>query len=234
MSGLTATETERMVELVRAVNASGVTILLIEHVMRAVMSLSQRIVVLNYGERIAAGRPEAVARDPRVIEAYLGEGESGDALLRLDGLEVAYGDMTAVRGVSLEVASGEIVALIGSNGAGKTTTLRAMGVSSARGAAASSWTARPSRARTGRDRRPRGRSRARGPPALPHAHGGREPGAGRAHPREPPPARRDPGAGLRPLPAPGRAAATRRRARSRAASSRCARSAGPSWRARAS
>ena len=50
-----------MVELVRAVNASGVTILLIEHVMRAVMSLSQRIVVLNYGERIAAGRPEAVA-----------------------------------------------------------------------------------------------------------------------------------------------------------------------------
>jgi branched-chain amino acid transport system ATP-binding protein len=49
------------------------------------------------------------------------------ALLRLDGLEVAYGDMTAVRGVSLEVAPGEIVALIGSNGAGKTTTLRAIG-----------------------------------------------------------------------------------------------------------
>jgi branched-chain amino acid transport system ATP-binding protein len=75
MSGLTEAETERIVELVRAINRRGVAILLIEHVMRAVMSLAQRIVVLNYGERIAEGRPEAIARDPRVIEAYLGDEE---------------------------------------------------------------------------------------------------------------------------------------------------------------
>ena len=79
MAGLNATETERIVELIRAVNARGIAVLLIEHVMRAVMSLSQRIVVINYGERIAEGPPDAVANDPRVVEAYLGEAYAGSA-----------------------------------------------------------------------------------------------------------------------------------------------------------
>jgi branched-chain amino acid transport system ATP-binding protein len=73
MAGLRPTETDRMVKVFRKLNDdTGVTILLIEHVMRAVMALSAHIVVVNYGKVIAEGTPEVVTRDPDVLSCYLG------------------------------------------------------------------------------------------------------------------------------------------------------------------
>ena len=74
MAGLRPTECDRLVEILAGLNRrEGLTILLIEHVMRAVMKLAQRIVVLHHGEKIAEGAPEVVVRDPAVLEVYLGE-----------------------------------------------------------------------------------------------------------------------------------------------------------------
>ena len=73
MAGLRPTETDQMVEAFRTLNREhGVTILLIEHVMRAVMALAERVYVLHHGEIIAHGTPQQVTRDPRVLESYLG------------------------------------------------------------------------------------------------------------------------------------------------------------------
>ncbi|MHB1160516.1 MAG: ABC transporter ATP-binding protein [Chloroflexota bacterium] len=73
MAGLNPTELAQMLEILRRIRAQGVTLLVIEHIMAAIMTVSERIVVLHHGEKIAEGPPKEVARDKRVIDAYLGE-----------------------------------------------------------------------------------------------------------------------------------------------------------------
>jgi branched-chain amino acid transport system ATP-binding protein len=72
-SGLTPTELDEVMDLIKQIQERGITMIVVEHIMRVIMGVSDRIVVLQYGEKIAEGMPDEIANDERVIEAYLGD-----------------------------------------------------------------------------------------------------------------------------------------------------------------
>ncbi len=135
-SGMSTEESRRMVELIQSLRAEA-GILLVEHDMDVVFRVADRITVLVDGKVLASGAPEDVRSNPEVHRAYLGDARapavepvrptpSGPVLLKLDGLQAAYGTSQVLFGVDLEVREGQLVTLLGRNGMGKTTTVHAV------------------------------------------------------------------------------------------------------------
>jgi len=81
LAGLNPTEIAQMIELVRKIRDSGISVFMIEQLMQAIMSLSDRVVVLNLGRKLAEGRPDEIVHDSNVIEAYLGFPDIVDRLM---------------------------------------------------------------------------------------------------------------------------------------------------------
>ncbi len=84
LAGLNPSEIDGMIQMVLDIRAQGITIIMIEHLMKAVMNVSDRILVLDYGEQIAEGSPSEIANHPKVIEAYLGDPKLAEKLMEED------------------------------------------------------------------------------------------------------------------------------------------------------
>jgi branched-chain amino acid transport system ATP-binding protein len=137
LAGLAAAERERVSKLVTTI-AHHIPVLIVEHDIDRVLGFSQRVTVMNQGEVLMSGTPDAVRCDARVQEVYTGSGTpavvgraagaaiEGPPLLRFERVNAFYGKSHILNDASLDVRDGEIVALLGRNGAGKSTLLKAL------------------------------------------------------------------------------------------------------------
>ncbi|RZT36500.1 branched-chain amino acid ABC transporter ATP-binding protein/permease [Cupriavidus agavae] len=139
-AGLSREDKATLGRLLRRIADSGVAVGLVEHDMSLVMDVSDSIVVIDAGQHLAAGTPEAVREDPAVRRAYLGDAAavpvrhraaSSDhaplpEVIGVSRLRAGYGAAPVLHDVDLQVREGEMVALLGANGAGKSTLMRAM------------------------------------------------------------------------------------------------------------
>ncbi len=135
-AGMNDSESNHTMELIHAIRDRGITVVVIDHHMQTMARGCDRLVVMNYGVKLAEGVPAEVTNVPEVVSAYLGAGQemeppttvpdASDEVLAFDAVSVTYGRVRALENFDLRLNRGEIVALVGANGAGKTTALRAV------------------------------------------------------------------------------------------------------------